>query len=167
MRAVAAYIADLGDGIGVQLLLHTEIPELDICRILTPRSPRIVVWKVACRNRGGDVRRIRASDRAQISPVRASIKLSVRQQVRPGFAVTRAAVSNSSRMHDAIASADNESSARIPCKPNPRLKLLFRWVKGGFRGVYAELLPVRDARTVGEENGAGFVECITMVNLAK
>src|SRR5439155_19681198 len=45
-------------------------------------------------------------------------------------------------MHDAVASANHQTTMRVPRKSNPRLKLRLRWVKRCVRRIHSELLPL-------------------------
>ncbi len=123
MRAVAANVADLSDCVGTELFLEGQVPQLDVSRSLLPRRPGSEGHISVYRQGGGDRAGIRADHGRQSRPIGARTKRCASQKIGTRLAISSAAMTDGAGMHDAIASANHETTMRVPCESNPRLKL--------------------------------------------
>src|SRR5713101_6204267 len=138
---MTADVTDLCNRVTVNLPLQRKIPQLDISRCLLAWRPEGERYIRVDGQRGGDCRRIGTRDRERTRPTGAGSKRSWGQEIGTRLSIAGPPVTNGSRVHDAVASADNQSAACVPRKANARAKFLQRGVECGVRRIHTELFP--------------------------
>src|ERR1700722_2657447 len=134
-------VSQLGDSIASNLLLHREIPELNV-------GWRLIAWgpvgerDIAIHRDGSRYRcRTWIRNRGQTRPVGAGIDRSGRQQVGSGLTVSCTAVPCASWEHNPVAATNYKPALWIPSKTHTRSKFLEGPVETSGRRIYAKLLP--------------------------